>query len=257
MKIYRYLTEGRTSFAIDRGRGVHRVEGNSIFEAARSMPGHDGKPVMDALLAAPLIPGKIVAVGRNYADHAKELGNAPPSEPLLFLKAPSAVVGPEEPIVIPSASSRVDFEGELAMVIGRQARRVPAEAWRDYVLGFTCANDVTARDLQKKDVQFTRGKSFDTFCPLGPCIVTDLDPSDLALKTRLNGDTRQDARTSQMIFDPAVLIEFITAIMTLFPGDIVLTGTPAGVAPMSAGDTIEIEIEGIGVLRNPLLAEAP
>lgn len=256
MKIYRYLTEGKTSFAIDRGRGICRVEADSVFEAARTKPGEDGKPVTGAVPAAPLIPGKIVAVGRNYADHAKELGNAPPAEPLLFLKPPSTVVGPDQPIVIPSASSRVDFEGELAIVIGRQARRVPARAWRDFVLGFTCANDVTARDLQKKDVQFTRGKSFDTFCPLGPCIVTDLDPSDLALKTRLNGETRQDARTSQMIFDPAVLMEFITAIMTLFPGDIILTGTPAGVAPMSAGDTVEIEIEGIGILRNPLAAES-
>lgn len=256
MRIYRYLTDGETSFAIDRGRGSHRVEGGSVFEAARSRAVEDGKPVTGVLLVAPLIPGKIVAVGRNYADHAKELGNGPPTEPLLFLKPPSTVVGPEEPIVIPSASSRVDFEGELAIVIGKQARRVPAGAWRDYVLGFTCANDVTARDLQKKDVQFTRGKSFDSFCPLGPCIATDLDPSDLALKTRLNGETRQDARTSQMIFDPAALIEFITGIMTLFPGDIVLTGTPAGVAPMSAGDTVEIEIEGIGILRNPLVAEA-
>lgn len=256
MKIYRYLTDGETSFAVDRGQGIHRVEGDSVFEAARSRPGNDGKPVIDFLPAAPLIPGKIVAVGRNYADHAKELGNAAPAEPLLFLKAPSTVVGPEVPIVIPTASSRVDYEGELAIVIGKQARRVRAGAWRDYVLGFTCANDVTARDLQKKDIQFTRGKSFDSFCPLGPCIVTDLDPSDLALKTRLNGETRQDARTSQMIFDPETVIEFITGIMTLFPGDMILTGTPAGVAPMSAGDVVEIEIEGIGVLRNPLIAEA-
>lgn len=256
MKIYRYLADGKTSFAIDRGSGIRHVEGASVFEAARSRPGDDGKPVTGAVLAAPLIPGKIVAVGRNYADHARELGNAPPAEPLLFLKPPSTVVGPEEPIVIPTASSRVDFEGELAIVIGKQARRIPAGGWRDYVLGFTCANDVTARDLQKKDVQFTRGKSFDSFCPLGPCIVTDLDPADLSLKTRLNGETRQDARTSQMIFDAGTLIEFITGIMTLFPGDIILTGTPAGVAPMSVGDKVEIEIEGIGVLRNPLVAES-
>lgn len=256
MKIYRYLTDGKTSFAIDRGRGIRLVEADSVFEAARTKPGDDGRPVAGAVPAAPLMPGKIVAVGRNYADHAKELGNAPPAEPLLFLKPPSTVIGPDQPIVIPSASSRVDFEGELAIVIGKQARRVAARAWRDFVLGFTCANDVTARDLQKKDVQFTRGKSFDTFCPLGPCIVTDLDPSDLALKTRLNGQARQDARTSQMIFDPAVLMEFITAIMTLFPGDLILTGTPAGVAPMSAGDTVEIEIEGIGILRNPLAVES-
>lgn len=256
MKIYRYLANGKVSFAIDRGSGMRRVKGTTLFEAARSRSGDDGNPVTGTVLAAPLIPGKIVAVGRNYADHARELGNAPPTEPLLFLKPPSTVVGPEEPIVIPTASNRVDFEGELAIVIGKQARRVQAGAWRDYVLGFTCANDVTARDLQKKDVQFTRGKSFDSFCPLGPCIATDLDPADLALKTRLNGEIQQDARTSQMIFDSGTLIEFITGIMTLFPGDIILTGTPAGVAPMSAGDRVEIEIEGIGVLHNPLISEA-
>lgn len=256
MKIFRYLEDGKEWFGVDRGQGVRHIKARSILEAAACDPSEDGPPLKGGLLAAPLIPGKIVAVGRNYADHAKELGNAPPPEPLLFLKPPSTVVGPENPVVIPAASSRVDFEGELAMVIGTRARRVSSGRWREHVLGFTCANDVTARDLQKKDVQFTRGKSFDSFCPLGPCIATDLDPSDLALKTRLNGETRQDARTSQMIFDPAALIEFITGIMTLFPGDIVLTGTPAGVAPMSAGDTVEIEIEGIGILRNPLVAEA-
>lgn len=243
-------------FAVDRGQGARQVRAQSVFEASRSSSHDDGEEPKKGRVAAPLIPGKIVAVGRNYADHAKELGNAPPAEPLLFLKPPSTVVGPEDAVVIPTASSRVDYEGELAIVIGAQARRVPAARWREYVLGFTCANDVTARDLQKKDVQFTRGKSFDSFCPLGPCIETDLDPDDLSLTTRLNGETRQNARTSQMIFNPGVLIEFITGIMTLFPGDVILTGTPAGVAPMAAGDTVEIEIEGIGVLRNPLVAES-
>ena len=204
----------------------------------------------DATLLLPVTPSKIVCVGRNYADHAKELGNEAPSEPILFLKPPSALLAPGGTIVRPSASQRVDFEGELAIVIGRTAKDVRAKDWRDYVRGFACANDVTARDLQKKDVQFTRGKSFDTFCPIGPCIEDDLDVSDLRVNTRVNGETRQDGRTSQMIFPPAAMIEFISAIMTLLPGDVILTGTPAGVGPLGAGDTVEVEIEGIGVLRN-------
>lgn len=203
-----------------------------------------------ATLLPPVLPGKIVCVGRNYAEHAKELGNDAPSEPLIFLKPPSTLLAPEGTIVRPAASQRVDFEGELAIVVGREAKNVPAAEWLRYVRGFTCANDVTARDLQKRDVQFTRGKSFDTFCPLGPAIVTDLDPSDLRLVTRVNGTVRQDGRTSQMIFSPAVLFEFITGVMTLFPGDVILTGTPAGVGALESGDVVEVEIEGIGILRN-------
>jgi 2-keto-4-pentenoate hydratase/2-oxohepta-3-ene-1,7-dioic acid hydratase in catechol pathway len=195
-------------------------------------------------------PTKIVCVGRNYADHAKELGNDAPSEPIIFLKPPSAVIGTEERIVRPAISQRVDFEGELAIVVGKLAKHVKAADWREYVLGFTCANDVTARDIQKRDVQFTRGKSFDTFCPLGPWIETDLDVSNLHLQTRVNGEVRQDGRTSQMIFPPSFVFEFITSVMTLLPGDVILTGTPAGVGPLEAGDEVEVEIEGIGVLRN-------
>lgn len=197
-----------------------------------------------------ITPTKIVCVGRNYADHAKELGNEAPAEPLLFFKPPSAVIGNGDTIERPSLSQRVDFEGELAIVIGRDARNVKASDWRDYVLGYTCANDVTARDLQKKDGQFTRGKGFDTFCPLGPHIETDLDISDVRISTRVNGETRQNGRTSQMIFSPGVLIEYITAVMTLVRGDVVLTGTPSGVGPLNAGDVVEVEVEGIGVLRN-------
>src|SRR5687767_12799010 len=195
-------------------------------------------------------PSKIVCIGRNYADHAKELGNEPPSEPIIFLKPPSSVLAPGGRIVRPPQSQRVDFEGELALIIGREAKNVPAERWRDYVMGFSCANDVTARDLQKKDVQFTRGKGFDTFSPIGPWIETDLDVSNLRVTTRVNGQTRQDGNTSQMIFDCAFLVEFVSAIMTLLPGDLILTGTPAGVGPLESGDTVEVEIEGIGVLRN-------
>jgi 2-keto-4-pentenoate hydratase/2-oxohepta-3-ene-1,7-dioic acid hydratase in catechol pathway len=203
-----------------------------------------------AVLLTPCTPSKIVCVGRNYADHAKELGNEAPPEPILFLKPPSALLAPGGTILRPALSQRVDFEGELAVVIGRRAKDVPSARWRDFVLGFTCANDVTARDLQKKDVQFTRGKGFDTFCPIGPSIETELDPSALRLTTRVNGATKQDGNTSQMIFPVPFLVEFITAVMTLEPGDVILTGTPSGVGPLAAGDTVEVEIEGIGVLTN-------
>lgn len=202
-----------------------------------------------------LRPGKIVAVGRNYADHARELGNEPPAEPILFLKPPSAVIGPDDAILLPSMSQRVDYEAELAIVIGQRARRIDAGTWRDYVAGFTCANDVTARDLQKRDVQFTRGKSFDTFLPLGPKIVRDIDVSDLGIRCRLNGQLKQEGRTSRMIFPPAELLAFISAVMTLEEGDVILTGTPAGVGPMAEGDVVEVEIDGIGLLRNVVRKE--
>lgn len=208
---------------------------------------HEGRQATGGNVVAPT---KIVCVGRNYADHAKELGNEAPSEPVIFLKPPSALLPPNGTIVRPPQSQRVDFEGELAIVIGKRARNVDAARWRDFVYGFSCANDVTARDLQKKDVQFTRGKSFDTFCPIGPHIETDLDVSSRRLITKLNGVVRQDGNTSQMIFGPDVVIQFITSIMTLEPGDVILTGTPSGVGPLSAGDTVEVEIEGIGTLRN-------
>jgi 2-keto-4-pentenoate hydratase/2-oxohepta-3-ene-1,7-dioic acid hydratase in catechol pathway len=195
-------------------------------------------------------PSKIVCVGRNYAEHAKELGNEAPPEPILFLKAPSSVLAPEGTIIRPPQSQRVDFEGELAIVIGRQARNVRRADWRGYVLGFTCGNDVTARDLQKKDVQFTRAKSFDTFCPIGPVIETDLDPSALNLVTRVNGEVKQKGNTRDMIFPCGFLVEFISSVMTLCPGDVILTGTPAGVGPLQSGDVVEVEIDGIGTLRN-------
>jgi 2-keto-4-pentenoate hydratase/2-oxohepta-3-ene-1,7-dioic acid hydratase in catechol pathway len=224
MKTYRFVTQGRVA------------EGTAVPAGATLLP--------------PVTPSKIVCVGRNYADHAKELGNEPPAEPILFLKPPSALLAPGGTIVRPQASQRVDFEGELAIVIGGEARNVAASDWRRYVRGFACANDVTARDLQKKDVQFTRGKGFDTFCPIGPCVETDLDPADLRVITRVNGEVRQDGRTSQMIFSCGALVEFITGIMTLLPGDVILTGTPAGVGPLQSGDIVEVEIEGIGVLEN-------
>ncbi|MCM2317419.1 MAG: fumarylacetoacetate hydrolase family protein [Thermoanaerobaculia bacterium] len=230
-------------------RGVHRLP-DFHWGDPSIVPAGDPMPLDEAKLLAPVTPGKIVAVGRNYAEHAKELGNEVPSEPILFLKPPSSLLAPGGAIEMPAASSRVDFEGELAIVIGRRAKNVDAARWREFVFGFTCANDVTARDLQKKDVQFTRGKSFDTFCPLGPWIETDLDPSDLAIRTRVNGESKQDGRTSQMVFQPAALIAFISSIMTLEPGDVILTGTPSGIGPLADGDTVEVEIDGIGTLRN-------
>ncbi len=202
-------------------------------------------------MLAPVTPSKIVCVGRNYREHAAELGNKMPEEPLLFLKAPSAVIGDGATIELPRESERVEHEGELGVVISQPARHISAdEDPLSYVLGYTCVNDVTARDLQRKDVQFTRAKSFDTFCPVGPLIVSDIDPLDAQVTTRLNGDIKQRARTSTMAFSVPFLIRYIAEIMTLNPGDLIATGTPAGVSPMKHGDVVEIEIDGIGVLRN-------
>jgi 2-keto-4-pentenoate hydratase/2-oxohepta-3-ene-1,7-dioic acid hydratase in catechol pathway len=204
---------------------------------------------------APPLPSKIVAVGRNYREHAAELGNtAPEEEPLLFLKAPSALVVDGGDIVLPPESSRVDYEGELALIIGRKIKRWPAERFMDALAGVCCANDVTARDLQKKDVQWARAKSFDTFCPIGPGIVTGVDPSDLAIETRVNGAVKQASRTSQMTFPPAFLVAYISRMMTLLPGDLILTGTPAGIGPLAPGDIVEVEIEKIGILKNRVSA---
>ena len=204
---------------------------------------------------APPPPSKIVAVGRNYKEHAAELGNvAPDEEPILFLKAPSTLVVNGGDIVLPPESARVDFEGELCLVIGRKIKGWPAERFMDALAGVCCANDVTARDLQKKDGQWARAKSFDTFCPVGPGIVAGLDPTDLAIETRVNGAVKQASRTSQMTFPPAFLVAYISRMMTLFPGDLILTGTPAGIGPLAPGDVVEVEIEGIGVLRNRVSA---
>jgi 2-keto-4-pentenoate hydratase/2-oxohepta-3-ene-1,7-dioic acid hydratase in catechol pathway len=199
-------------------------------------------------------PSKIVCVGVNYRAHATEMGKSPPDEPLIFLKAPSAIVGDGDAIRIPGGYERVDYEAELGVVIGRRATRVAAGDALDYVRGYTCVNDVTVRDLQKRDGQWTRAKGFDTFCPIGPRLVERLDPSALAIRSRLNGETRQDSSTSDLIFDVPRLIEFISAVMTLEPGDVISTGTPSGVGPMVPGDRIEVDIEGIGVLANVCVA---
>jgi 2-keto-4-pentenoate hydratase/2-oxohepta-3-ene-1,7-dioic acid hydratase in catechol pathway len=208
----------------------------------------------DARLLAPVIPrSKVVGVGRNYAAHAAEQGNELPKEPLVFLKPNTSVIGPGDPIQLPSQSSEVHFEGELAVVIGRICREVPPDRVGEVVLGYTAANDVTARDLQKADGQWWRAKGFDTFCPLGPYLVTGIDASDLRLVTRRDGEVVQDARTSSMVFDIPRLVAHVSAAMTLLPGDVLLTGTPEGVGPIVEGQRIEVEIEGIGTLSNPVV----
>jgi 2-keto-4-pentenoate hydratase/2-oxohepta-3-ene-1,7-dioic acid hydratase in catechol pathway len=204
-----------------------------------------------------LSPSKIVCVGRNYVEHAKELGNEVPTEPLLFLKPPSSLIGSGEAIVYPKLSQRVDFEGELGVIIGKQARRVKRENAFDYILGYTCVNDITARDLQKKDGQWTRGKGFDTFCAVGPRLILKdaLDLSTLRVKTLLNGAVKQDAPITDLIFPIDFVIEYVSQFLTLEPGDLIATGTPPGVGPMQPGDIVRVEIEGIGVLENRVEAE--
>ncbi|MGW8483998.1 fumarylacetoacetate hydrolase family protein [Microbacterium sp. NPDC055903] len=215
-------------------------------------------PLADAALLAPVIPrSKVVCVGKNYHDHAKEMGGEAPEEPLLFLKPNTAVIGPGDAIVRPTISEQTDFEGELAVVIGRVAKNVAAADALDYVFGYTIANDVTARDLQRKDGQWTRGKGFDTFCPLGPVIDTEFDAESATVQTRVNGDVRQQAPLTDMIHSVAEIIAYASAVFTLLPGDVILTGTPAGVGPFVAGDTVEVEITGLGILRNPARDAAP
>ena len=214
-----------------------------------------GRPVdlgLGETLRAPLLPGKIVCVGRNYREHAAELGNLLPTEPLIFLKAPSSVVGPGTAIVLPPESARVDFEGEIALVVKSRLRRVSAAEALSGVLGVTCACDVSARDLQKRDGSFSGAKSFDTFCPLGPVIRVDPDFATLEVRTRVNGEQRQHGRVEEMVFGFAELLAYASCRMTLEPGDLVLTGTPAGVGPLADGDRVEVEIPGVGILANPV-----
>lgn len=208
-------------------------------------------------LLAPAEPTKIVAVGKNYYDHAVEMNEGIPENPVLFLKPSTCLNDPEGEIVYPKLSSRVDYEAELAFVIGRKARHVKEEEAFNYIFGYTCLNDVTARDIQKSDGQWTRGKCFDGFAPVGPWLVTDIDPSNLSVTSRLNGGTKQSSHTSMFMWQIPALMAFITSCMTLLPGDIVTTGTPAGIGPMQVGDTIEVEVEHIGVLRNLVVEETP
>jgi 2-keto-4-pentenoate hydratase/2-oxohepta-3-ene-1,7-dioic acid hydratase in catechol pathway len=249
MIIIRFQTPTGAQFGIMEGETVYRAEGGYAAGFRREEPIGE---LSQITLLSPCQPSKIVALGRNYAAHAAEHGAEVPSQPLIFLKPPSAVIGPGEPIVCPPQSKQVEHEAELAVVIGRLAQRVTAaQAW-GYILGYTCANDVTARDLQRSDGQWSRAKGFDTFAPLGPWIITDLDPSDLSVACRVNGQVKQRASTADMVFKIPQLIEFISAAMTLEPGDVILTGTPEGVSPIRAGDQVEVDIERIGVLHNPV-----
>ena len=232
----------------------HAVAPSLDFESL----GFEPTPLEAAELLPPVKPSKIICVGRNYRDHAKELGNEVPAEPLLFFKPPSSLERPGGVVVLPAVSERVDFEGELALVIGRRTRNLkPDDDWREVLRGFTLANDISARDLQKKDVQWARAKGFDTFCPVGPVVSDELDlDAGVTIETRVNGELRQQASTRDMIFPVPVLLRYISAVFTLEPGDLILTGTPSGVGPLKPGDRVEVSIDGLGVLANSVEAEA-
>jgi 2-keto-4-pentenoate hydratase/2-oxohepta-3-ene-1,7-dioic acid hydratase in catechol pathway len=254
MKLVRFVAPGNPGPAcgVVVNDEVAELEGDFFTAADRRKAYH---PLAGVKLLPPCSPTKVVAVGLNYGDHARELGFPIPDEPVIFLKPPTAIIGPGDAIVYPRASSQVDFEAELGVVIRDRISKVtPGEAYR-HILGYTCANDVTARDLQKKDGQWTRAKSFDTFCPVGPWIETDLDPGDLLVESYLNGERKQSSRTSQLIFRIDQLVSFISGIMTLYPGDLIITGTPAGIGPLQPGDEVEVRIEGIGSLKNAVIAE--
>jgi 2-keto-4-pentenoate hydratase/2-oxohepta-3-ene-1,7-dioic acid hydratase in catechol pathway len=249
MRLVRFAARGLTAYGILLNDEISELVNDDYPPRSLRQKTHR---TADVRLLAPVAPSKIVAVGLNYRDHAHELGMRVPENPVLFLKPPTTVIGPGEPIVSPSMSRRVDYEAELGIVIKDRIRCISPEDARKHVLGYTCVNDVTARDLQKVDGQWTRAKSFDTFCPVGPWIETDLVPDDLLVESYLNGERVQSARTSQFIFRVDDLVSFISQVMTLEPGDLILTGTPAGIGPMKSGDEIEIRIEGIGSLKNPL-----
>jgi len=247
MKIVRFTHAGKAEYGILYEDAVKSIE-DSPFDAIKETNQH--YRLNDLRLQAPCRPSKIVALGVNYRSHGDEMDHTIPDEPLIFIKPSTSVIGPEDNIVYPPSSARVDYEGELGVVIKSVTQHVSKEEAKDYILGYTCVNDVTARDLQSKDKQWTRAKGFDTFCPLGPCIETELNPSDLALATYLNGEIKQQTRTSLLIYPVFELVSFISHIMTLLPGDVISTGTPGGVGPMKPGDTVEVKIEGIGTLRN-------
>jgi 2-keto-4-pentenoate hydratase/2-oxohepta-3-ene-1,7-dioic acid hydratase in catechol pathway len=257
VRIARFTVDDRQVFGVvagDPGAEVLAVvEGDPLYTPLR--PTGEHLPLSEVKLLTPVIPrSKVVGIGRNYADHAAELGNEVPAEPLIFLKPNTSVCSPGDPIRYPRQSTEVHFEGELAAVIGRPCWDLPAARAAEAIFGYTVANDVTARDLQRADPQWTRAKGFDSFCPLGPWIVTDLDVSDLAITTELNGELKQAARTAAMVHKVPDLIAYISSVMTLLPGDVILTGTPAGVGPMKPGDEVSVSVEGIGTLTNPVIA---
>jgi 2-keto-4-pentenoate hydratase/2-oxohepta-3-ene-1,7-dioic acid hydratase in catechol pathway len=255
MRIVRFELTGRTGYGILEGEKISILWSTPYGDGLKNTVGEIASLPAVKLLA-PCEPTKIIALGLNYRDHAAEFGHPIPDEPLIFLKPSTSVIGPDEDIVYPAMSRRVDYEAELAVVMGRTCHNVPPEEARDYILGYTCFNDITARDLQKKDGQFTRSKSFDTFAPLGPWIETEIpDPDNLTVAAYLNGERRQHSSTRNLVFSVATLVGFISRIMTLLPGDVIATGTPSGIGPMQPGDVVEIRVEGIGTLRNRLVAE--
>ncbi|MEX2355572.1 MAG: fumarylacetoacetate hydrolase family protein [Thermaerobacterales bacterium] len=254
MQWVRFSLNGRASFGLLEDGRVRQVDGDPITDPENVRPGRESWALSQVQLLAPLAPGKIVAIGRNYSAHAAEMGNDVPEEPLMFLKPPSSVIGPDETIILPKISENVEHEAELVAVIGREARHVQPDEALLFVFGYTGGNDVTARDLQRRDGQWSRAKGFDTFTPLGPVIQTDLSPGNLSVRCLVNGQVRQDSNTKLLVFDLPALIAHITQAMTLFPGDCIMTGTPDGVGPLQAGDEVVVEIESIGSLCNRVAA---
>lgn len=252
MKIVRFESGGTAQYGILDGKVVRAIADGPFHAVTEA---HVSYHLEEIKILAPCSPSKIVAVGINYRSHALEMGNELPESPLIFLKPPTTVIGPDEDIIYPPSSKQVDYEGELGVVIGKTARRVPAGKARDYVLGYTCLNDVTARDLQRLDGQWTRSKGFDTFAPFGPCIETEVDDTRLPVQTFVNGRLVQEGNTSDLIFGVAELVSFISDVMTLLPGDVVATGTPGGVGPIQPGDTVEVRIDPIGTLRNRVVRQ--
>ena len=255
MRLVRFESEGRTGYGILEGEKIQVLWGTPYDGGLENTTG-ELMTLSEVTLLAPCEPTKIIALGMNYRDHAAEIGLPVPEEPLIFMKPSTAVIGPDADIVYPGMSKRVDYEAELAVVIGRPARHVPEAEAFNYILGYSAFNDVTARDLQQKDIQFTRSKSFDTFAALGPWIETEIaDPDRLTVEAFLNGERRQHSNTGNLVFGVATLVSFISRIMTLLPGDVIATGTPAGIGPMLPGDVVEVRVEGIGTLQNRLVAE--
>ena len=252
MKIVRYQDGPKINWGVIEGDAVREMDGDPFehFHLTSKI-----KKIGEVKLLSPCLPSKIVALGLNYRDHAEEVKMPIPKEPLLFIKPSTSVVGPGEAIIYPKMSKRVDYEAELAVVIGKVAKKVSEEKASDYILGYTCLNDVTARDLQPKEGQWTTSKGFDTFCPIGPWIVTDIEPHHLDVSSYLNGERRQHSNTKNLIFGPHQLVSFISRVMTLLPGDVIATGTPSGIGPMVIGDKIDVVIEGIGTLTNHVVVE--
>ncbi|WP_280235466.1 fumarylacetoacetate hydrolase family protein [Nocardia cyriacigeorgica] len=256
MRLGRVASPDGVAFVSIEGDGGDSIA-KEIAEHPFGTPTFTGRswPLADVRLLAPILASKVICIGKNYAAHAAEMGGTAPADPVIFMKPSTAIVGPNAPIILPPSSSQVDYEGELAIVIGRPCKDVPAARAHDVILGYTVANDVTARDQQRHDGQWTRAKGYDSFCPLGPWIETQLDPADLEIVTELDGEVRQRSRTSLLLHDIPKLIEWVTTVMTLLPGDVILTGTPEGVGPMVAGQNVAVTVSGIGTLTNPVAAK--